>query len=96
MEKIKLNNEKRIAVIYSVDDLFAYVVLLCYQGKSYYISDADKPEKFGNMDEVRAVCRKHKADEAYLALSNSYQEVDITTDHPLDPIAQFDYHKIPL
>ena len=92
--ELPYDKSKRIAIIYSIDDLFAYIIKICDQENSYYIGNNDHPEKFGNIDEAKKACRKHNVVEAYLALSNSYQELDSTTDKPYDPMARYDYQKV--
>lgn len=95
MNNIKIENDnKKIAIIYSLDDLFAYVVKIYHRGDSYYVGSNNEPEKFGNIDGAKKACQKHRVEEAYLALSNSYQELDATTDNPSDPMPRYDYKRI--
>jgi len=94
MDELKLKPNKRVAIIYSLDDLFAYIVKICHHKTSYYVGNNNQPEKFGNIGEAKKACRTHKAEEAYLALSNSYQELDSTTDDPNNPMPRYDYQKV--
>lgn len=92
--ELKCDKNKKVAIIYSLDDLFAYIIKICHQENSYYIGNDSQPVKFGNMEEAKRVCRQHNVEEAYLALSNAYQELDSTTDKPHDPMPRYDYQKI--
>lgn len=92
--EILRNKNKRIAIIYSLDDLFAYFVKICHQENSYYIGKEDNPDTFGNIEQAKKACRAYKVEEAYLALSNTYREVDATSDTPTHPIPRYDYKKI--
>jgi hypothetical protein len=96
VDELELKPDKNIktAIIYSLDDLFTYIIKICYQENSYYIENGDQLEKFGNINEAKKACRKHNVEEAYLALSNSYQELDSTTDKLHDPMPRYDYQKI--
>lgn len=90
------NKDKRIAIIYSVDDLFEFIVEIHCQGNSYFIGKAKQPDKFGNLEDATTASRDHKVEEAYLALSKTYQETDSTTDYPNRSSSRYDYQKVPL
>lgn len=94
--EILKNQNKTIAFIYPVDDLFVYAVKICRKNESFCVGKADKPELFASIEEAKKVCRTHHAEEAYLALSNTDQEFDGDIFAPCNPLSRIDYQKIPL
>lgn len=94
--EILKNKGARIAIIYSLDNLFAYSIYIYHREKSYYIGKKSRPDTFRNMQEAIKACHNHKADIAYLALSNTYQEVDATTDSLHTRSPRYDYQKVTL
>lgn len=93
--ELQQDKNKKIAFIYSLDDLFVFIVKIRFQRNSYFIG-GEQPQKFDNLDDAKKSCRAHKVEEAYLALSNSYQELDATTDKIYEPMPRYDYQKISL
>lgn len=79
--QVKINPYVRTAIIYSMDDLFAYTVEIKDGKHSYYLSKKGEPLKFGNMAYARQAAINENAQEAYLALSKTYEEVDLSTCH---------------
>ncbi|MCD6048510.1 MAG: hypothetical protein K0S08_2157 [Gammaproteobacteria bacterium] len=91
---MKINQYTRTAIIYSLDDVFAYIVEIKEGDKSYYICmKNNEPVQFGNMADARQAALDKNAKEAYLALSKTYEENDLTTAHG---IRQPHYDYIPL
>ncbi|MGQ3888587.1 hypothetical protein ACQUW5_06085 [Legionella sp. CNM-1927-20] len=92
---VKINPNVKTAIIYSLDDLFAYTVEIKEADRSYYIADGQDPISFGNMKDAREAAIKEGAIEAYLALSKTYDKTGINN---LDQTHQerFDYSPIKL
>jgi len=80
-KKIEISPNIKTAIIYSLDDLFAYVVAIKEGKKEYYISEKNSVLKFGNMAEAKQAALKEKVSAAYLALSKTYEEPDLSTCH---------------
>jgi hypothetical protein len=95
-EEIHIDPNKRTAVIYSVDDLVAYIVEINYQHKSYFIEENKRAVLFGNLAEAKEAALKHHAEEAFLALSKTYQEVDMSNDNPRYCSGRYDYIRVGL
>ena len=89
-----LHNNIRAGIIYSVDELFMYVVKIYYENENYYVEKDGEPEKFGNLDDAKKACLKHKTEEIYLALSNTYDELHPATDTPKNPPPRYEYQKL--
>ncbi len=90
---IELNPDIKTAIIYSVDHLFAYTVEIKEGNSSYYIADKKGPLMFGNMEDARQAAIKENVKVAYLALSKTYEEPDISTCHA-DHQDRYDYSPI--
>ena len=85
----------KTAIIYSVDDLFVYIIKIIAGEQSYYISSKEgKPIQFGNLEEAREAALKEKAEEAYLALSKTYEETDIKGRPLMKHEDRFDYSQM--
>lgn len=70
--------DSKTAIIYSVDDLFVYIVKITAGDKCHYISSRkNEPIQFGNLEEARLAALKEKVEKIYLALSKTYEEIDI-------------------
>lgn len=93
-DELKINTDIRTAIVYAVDELFYYIVEIHHQKKSCYIGNDNMPDKFGNMEDVVKACHKHKVKQAYIALSKTYQETDLTTDQ--QELSRYDYMPIKL
>ena len=78
---IKINPNIKTAIIYSVDHLFSYTIEIKEGDKSYYIKNKDEIRTFGNMEDARQAAIKENVQEAYLALSKTYEETDLSTCH---------------
>jgi hypothetical protein len=85
----------KTAIIYSIDELFAYTVEIKEGDHSYYLTDKGEARQFGNMENARQAAVKENAQEAYLALSKTYEEPDLQTCHA-NHQERYDYNKIPL
>jgi hypothetical protein len=83
------------AIIYSIDELFAYVVEIKYKNKNYFLKKNDRPLQFGNLKDARDAAIKEKAEIAYLALSKTSEETDLSTCHA-DHQDRYDYSIIEL
>lgn len=84
----------KAAIIYSLDHLFAYIVEIRKGNHSEYLKEADEIIKYGNLEDARRAAIHEKVKVAYLALSNTYEEVDATTCHANH--LHFDYSEINL
>lgn len=78
---IKINPNIKTAIIYSIDHIFAYTVEIKEGDSSYYIARKGEVLQFGNMEDARQAAIKENAQEAYLALSKTSEETDLTTCH---------------
>ncbi|HVY53310.1 MAG TPA: hypothetical protein VHA13_02205 [Gammaproteobacteria bacterium] len=79
---INTNANKKIAIIYSLDYLFVYIIEIKDGKNSYYIcSSNNEPIQFGNLADARKAALKEKAEQAYLALSKTDEENDLSTCH---------------
>ena len=87
---------KKIAIIYSVDELFCYIVEIRKNNESYLVGSEINPEKFGNLEEARRACIKHKAEKGFLALSKTYEEVDASSDNAPFLSDRYDYIPVSL
>lgn len=90
MEKL-INEKVKTAFIYSVDDLFFYIIEIRHKDKSRFINEKDKVIQFGNLETVRGICHQEKVERAFIALSKTYQEVDGTCDPTKMTTDRFDY-----
>ncbi|MBA2648731.1 MAG: hypothetical protein H0U75_03870 [Legionella sp.] len=88
-----INPQLKTAIVYSLDDLFAYTIEIKEGNQSYYIADGQGPTLFGNMGEVRKVLIKEGVAEAFLALSKTYDEIGLGN---LNPNMQERYEYSPL
>lgn len=93
-DELKIDTDTRTAIVYTVDELFYYIIEIHYQDKSYFIGEDNNPDKFGNMEDVVKACHKNKVEKAYIALSKTYQETDLVTDQL--GLSRFDYMPIKL
>jgi hypothetical protein len=84
------NQNKRTAIIYSIEDLGHYIIQIWNHNKKYYIGD-DAPIQYANLADARKAAKAHQAEVAYLALSKTYEEVDSTTENLQDQIKHHDY-----
>lgn len=91
---ISINPHIKTAIIYSLDDLYAYHIEITGNGKRYYLTNRGKPICYGNMKDVLEAVIKENVQEAYLALSKTYEEVDATTCHANHD--HYDYIRITL
>lgn len=85
----------KIAIIYSLEELFAYAVEIKEMMQSKYLSEGGEISKFGNMDDARNAALKAGAQVLYLALPKTSEETDISTCHA-DHQERYDYEEIPL
>ncbi|TAK74406.1 MAG: hypothetical protein EPO11_06960 [Gammaproteobacteria bacterium] len=92
---LNINPQVKTAIIYSLDDLCGYSVEIKYQGKSHYLTKNDHLIIFGNMKDAREAVINEKAQVAYLALSKTMEEPDLSTCHTR-PQDQYDYSLIKL
>lgn len=74
--EISLDHNIPTAIVYSVSDLAVYMVEIRHQDKAYFVSHKEEPQKFGNLGEAILAARAHKAEQAFLALDKTYQEVE--------------------
>jgi len=90
-------NISKTAIIYSVDDLFVYIVKITYGDEYHYISSRkNEPIQFGNLEEARKAVLKEKVEKAYLALSKTYEETDIQSCPANKDDDRYDYSLITL
>lgn len=92
----RINDNVRTAIIYSIDDLLFYIVEIRYHHQNYFIGNKDSPKKFGNLKDARMACLDHQAEEGFLALSKTYDEVDSSCDNKNVNGERFDYINIKL
>lgn len=71
-----INENKRTAIIYSISDLAEYLVEIRHHNENYFVSANGEPKRFGNLSEARRTALAHEAEEGFLALNKTYQEVD--------------------
>lgn len=94
-EKYKINPQVKTAIIYSLDDLFAYSVEIVEGESRYFVTNNGEPASFGNMQQAREAAINEKAVEAYQALSRTYEGPG--KDNPNENrTKQYDYMPIPL
>jgi len=93
--QISLDPTRKTAIIYSLDELNAYSIEINVGGKSYYLRDHNKLITYGNMKEAREAAIREKAQVAYLALTKTSEETDISTCHA-NHQDRYDYMLIPL
>ena len=94
--KIKINPNVKTAIIYSIENLYAYIIEIKEGNKHYYISSKGEPLKFGNMEEARGAILKENVKEAYLALSKTSVESDLSSAKINNYADSYDYSPIPL
>ncbi len=78
---IDINPNIKTAIIYAIDHIFSYIVEIKEGNTSYYIENKGEVLQFGNMEDARQAAIKEKVQEAYLALSKTSEETDLTTCH---------------
>lgn len=71
-----IDENKRTAIFYSISDIAELLVEIRHHGKYYFISTHNKPKRFGNLGEAISAALDHAAEDGFLALNNTYQEVD--------------------
>lgn len=91
---LSLNKHMKAAIIYSVDHLFSYIIQIRDGNKSYFLSENNEIIKFGNMDDARRALLRHNVKVAFLALSKTSEETDLTTCHTKH--GNFDYSPVKL
>ena len=92
---IDINPNIKTAIIYSIDHLFSYTVEIKEGKNSYYVASKDGPLKFDNMENARQAALKENVQLAYLALSKTHEETDLSTCHA-DHQDRYDYSPITL
>jgi hypothetical protein len=92
----KINPDLKTAIIYSIDNLYAYTVEIRTGSKSYFVSNKGEPSLFGNMEEARAAALHENVEEAFLALSKTFEEADLTSSSHGQIQDRYDYSRIPL
>lgn len=90
------NPRLKTAVIYAIEQLFAYTIEIKEGNASYYISNKEGPVIFKNVEDARQAALKEGAKEAYLALSKTSQESDLSSFSSKKLEDRFDYSPIPL
>ena len=95
-QRIAINPNIKTAIIYSIDEIFIYLVEIRMGDKHHFISvNGVEPAEFGNLEGARQAALKEKVQKAYLALSKTYEENDLTTCHA-NHDDRYDYSPIPL
>lgn len=77
-EKIYIDENKRVAIIYTIPDILEFIVEIHYNNESYFIkkSQLAENERFKNLADAKAAAKGENAEECFLALSKSYQEIE--------------------
>lgn len=70
-----INEQECTAFIYSISDLFAYIVEIRHHHQSYIIGNRSEPDKFHNLSDAKNAAKSHHALKCFLALDKTYQEV---------------------
>ncbi len=87
--------DKRTAIIYTISDLAVYIVEVCYEDQCYFIKKSkEEIEQYGNLKDAREAALAHHAEEAFLALDTTYEEMEPLSDSKKR--ARFDYMPIHL
>lgn len=94
-KQMSIDPQIKTAVIYSVDHLYVYLVEIKEANTSYYLTREGEPLRFNNLDEARQAAIQERVKQAYLALSKTYEEVDLSTCHA-DHQDRYDYMKVSL
>lgn len=84
----------KTAIFYSVDHLFNYVIEIREGHHSYFISHKNHITQFGNLDSARKAALKEGVRAAFMALSKTYEEPDLSTCHHQQE--HFDYQPLSL
>ena len=92
---LEINPNVKTAIIYSLEDLFAYTVEIREADKRYYVANNEGPISFGNMKDARDAAIKEGAVAGYLALSKTYDKTGINNPNQ-NPQERFDYSPINL
>lgn len=74
-----VNSSARLAIIYSLDDLFVYTVEIKEGDTRYYLMQGDDPILFANIQDAKRAALKENIQQAYLALSKTYDEIGMAT-----------------
>lgn len=91
----EINKTRRTAIIYSTDELLFYIIEIHYQDNHYFLREKNRQlQQFGNLDDARNAAKQEGAEEAFLGLSNTYEEVDSTTDR--EPVSRKKYYYMPI
>jgi hypothetical protein len=88
-----ISTEKCTAIIYSIDEISYYQVEIRHHDESHLLFDLDnKPKSFKSLSEAKKAASAHGAEIAYLALSTTYHELDLSNDFPNDKFNhRYDY-----
>ncbi len=78
-ETVEIDPQKKTAIIYSVDDLFVFIVEIKENGNSYFLKKNGEPVTFANMKDAREAAVNENAVVAYLALSKTYDETGLNS-----------------
>lgn len=94
-----IDENVRTAIFYSISDIGEYLVEIRHHNQQYFISHGTDPDRFGNLGEAKRAALKQHAEQAYLALDKTYEEVEVstsTTAKPADQSRHFDYVPVTL
>ena len=69
----------KTAIFYSISDLGDYLVEIRYQNEHYFLLENGKSKQFQNMASARKAALQHGAEQGFIALSKTYQEVEAET-----------------
>ena len=94
--ELSINQNERVAIIYSIDDVSYYTVEIRFEGESYFIKHKKLPVTYASINEAKKAARSHKAVTGYMALSSTYQEVGVSLLDTDVKRARYDYMKIDL
>jgi hypothetical protein len=78
-EMLEIDPQRKTAIIYSVQDLFEFLVEIKENGSSYFIQENDEPVRFRNIEDARRAAINEKAIVAYLAVSKIYDETGLNS-----------------
>lgn len=91
-----IDENKPTAIIYSISDLGEYIVEIRFNNQQYYIGKEKAPDRFANLGQAKEAARAHNAEQGFLALSKTYQEVEADNKSQTDTMEaessqRFDY-----
>jgi len=88
------DSDNATAIIYSIDDLGSYIVEIHYHGNKFYVGSKNNPRQFLNLADAKEAALKNRATVTFLALSKTYEQMDMHASYIKESAQRFDYIRI--